>query len=237
MTDPSLIVELMHVLERASPDLAALARAWARTAPVVALVPAFGLRAAPAGVRATLGLSLAAAVAPRLSGTPGGAFDSPTVLLLEAARGLPVALVAASTLWIASMVGGVADELRGARGDSALPTSEQGATPTGALLALLAALAFLRSGGPARVAAALVTTEEAPLAAVPALLTGGVSVALAIAAPIVAASLVVEVGAALVARAAQPASVTSLLAPLRSLAVLGVLAVVLDRLVELLVVI
>jgi hypothetical protein len=48
-------------------------------------------------------------------------------------------------------------------------------------------------------------------------------------APLLAAALVLEVAAALVARAAAPAQIHALLAPLRALGVLAVMAVVLDR--------
>jgi type III secretory pathway component EscT len=70
-----------------------------------------------------------------------------------------------------------------------------------------------------------------------AILARGIEVAVAIAAPIVVVSVVVEVGSALVARAAAPAFVQPLLAPLRSVAILAVLAVVFERVVELLVVV
>jgi hypothetical protein len=59
-------------------------------------------------------------------------------------------------------------------------------------------------------------------------------VALAIAAPVLAASIVVELASALIARAATPAFIQPLLAPLRSLVLLAVAALALDRMVELL---
>jgi type III secretory pathway component EscT len=135
------------------------------------------------------------------------------------------------------MAGGVVDNLRGGREQVALPNVETGVTPTGALLSMLIAIAFFESGGPARVVTAL--SEPAlefrePLLRSAVNLANGVELAVAIAAPVLAASIVVEVASALVARAASPAFVQPLLAPLRSLAILGVAALVLERMVELL---
>jgi type III secretory pathway component EscT len=56
-----------------------------------------------------------------------------------------------------------------------------------------------------------------------------------VAAPLVAASVLIELSAALVARSASPAYVAPWLAPLRSLGVLLVAWIALDRMVELLV--
>jgi hypothetical protein len=60
-------------------------------------------------------------------------------------------------------------------------------------------------------------------------LASGISVATAIAAPLLAASLVLEIAGALVARAASPAHLSVLLAPIRSLALLALTAILLDR--------
>jgi type III secretory pathway component EscT len=228
---------LARALDADTGELRAFGLAWARAAPTVVLVPAFGLRAVPAPVRITLGLSLAAAVAPALlpaatSGRPW-AFD----VLVEAARGFPVALSAAVALWVAGMAGGLFDDLRGARERSGLPTAEPDATHFSALLGLLAALAFLETGGPARVARALAQPELGfydPLLRAANNVAAGIGLAVAVAAPLVAAAVVLEVASALIARAAHPAYVQPLLAPLRSVALLAVLAFVLDRIVELL---
>jgi type III secretory pathway component EscT len=64
-------------------------------------------------------------------------------------------------------------------------------------------------------------------------LSGGVEVALAVATPLLVASMVVEVASSLVARAASPAFIQPLLAPLRSIVLLGVTALVLERMLEL----
>jgi type III secretory pathway component EscT len=229
--------EVAAVLGEGGVDLGRLGLAWARVAPSVALIPAFGLRAFPAPARATLALALAAVVAPGIPGLAPDGTAWPVALAVEVARGLPVALAASASLWAATMAGGVIDDLRGARESSALPTVEAGATPLGALMAVLVALVFLESGGPARVVAALASPDLAfsePLAAAARNLVSGIGLALAVATPVLVASIVIEVASSLVARAASPAFIQPLLAPLRSLGLLAVTAVVLERMLELL---
>ena len=67
-------------------------------------------------------------------------------------------------------------------------------------------------------------------------MAGSVELAFAIAAPLAVASVLLETGSALIARAATPAFIGPVLAPLKSVALLGVLALVFERISELLVV-
>jgi hypothetical protein len=60
-------------------------------------------------------------------------------------------------------------------------------------------------------------------------LAAGIGIATAMAAPLLAASLILEIAGALVARAASPAHLSALLAPIRSLALLALTAIFLDR--------
>src|SRR5690606_26128912 len=155
-------------------------RAWARVTPIVVIVPAFGLRAVPAPTRIGLGLSLAVAIAPAL---PGSAPPGPwaAVLFAEFVRGVPVAVVAASALWIASMAGGLMDNLRAGQEQVMLPNVETQSTPVGALLSMLVAIAFLQGGGAAQAAAAVARAEPvdaSALASLSGMLAGGVGVAL-----------------------------------------------------------
>jgi type III secretory pathway component EscT len=134
------------------------------------------------------------------------------------------------------MAGGLIDDLRSARETASLPNVEPGSTPTGALLAMLVALIFLQTGGPGRVAHALADPNLSfadPLARAAQNLVSGIELAIAVAAPVIVASIVVEVAAALVSRAANPAHLQPVLAPLRSIVILGVTALVLDRMLEL----
>jgi flagellar biosynthesis protein FliR len=232
--DPAQI--LQPALAELGVDLRGWALAWARVTPVLTLLPAFGLNALPVQTRAALGLALAVSIAPSL--TPAE-FSAPfaVALLFEAARGLPLALAAAGALWAAGMAGGLADNVRGARETQALPIVDDGTSPLGALLQLLVALVFLEGGGAARVAAAL---SENPAVSLGTLwqvafgLTHAIELALAVAAPVVAVAIVLELANALIARAATPAHVVALLAPLRSIVILAAFALLFERMASLL---
>jgi type III secretory pathway component EscT len=235
---PSIVGTIADSLARSGLDLGALGLAWARAMPAVTLVPAFGLRALPAPARMVMGLAFAASVFPALS--PEAAATStaamhwpwPLLLITEAARGLPVALAAAVPLWAATMAGGVVDALRGSQETVSVPTVEGRATPLGVPLSLLACAMFLGTGGPARVAAALALQPLRPYPLLAAVddLVAGVVLAVALGGPLLAAAVVIEIAAALVARSASPAQVHALLAPLRALLTLAVMALVLERL-------
>jgi flagellar biosynthesis protein FliR len=238
---PSLLSTVADALTRSGLDLGSVGLAWARATPTVAIVPAFGLRALPAGARAVLALALAMTVFPALTPIqlPGYGHDPasgaawPVAALGEMALGLPVAIAAAVPLWAATMAGGVADALRGgpAQGSPSAPTVEGGATPLGVPFSILASAIFLATGGPARVALALAvsTSADHPVLAAVGDLTAGITLAVALAGPLLAASVVIEVAGALVARAAAPAQLHLLLAPLRALGLLVVLALSLER--------
>ncbi len=232
--EPGLLETMRTAFEAAGVDLGALGLAWARAMPALTLVPAFGLRALPAPARLAAALGLAACVAPAVAAAAGPVPDGawPVALVREVARGLPVALAAAVPLWTATMAGGAVDALRGAGEGPNLPVLEGRTTPLGALFGLVAALAFLGSGGPARVAAALAAAPvEGSMALRVALeLREGVTLAVAIAAPLVAASVVVEVALALLARAASPTQLQALTSQVRSVALLALVALLFERL-------
>jgi type III secretory pathway component EscT len=218
-------------------DLEGLGLAWARFAPTLAIVPAFGLRALPASARGILGVALAAGIAPALAPIAVERGGTPWVVLAleQIVLGLPVALSAAIPLWAATMAGGLVDALRGAQDGAGLAVVESSkASPLSVLLSLLASVVFLSTGGPARVAASLATTSlgEHPLLAAAHALTSGVGLAVAIGAPLLAAAIVLEVAFALVARAASPSQVHALLAPIRALGLLAIVAIVLDRIAD-----
>jgi type III secretory pathway component EscT len=229
----SVMGEVVRAFEASGVDLAALGLAWARVAPTVVLVPAFGLRALPAPARGVLGLMLGAAIFPALVPIAAAHASAPwPILVLEQiVRGLPIALAAAVPLWAATMAGGVADALRGTPDMLSVPTVEGRATLLGVPLSLLASAIFLSIGGPARAVLALAAPDfpAHPVMNAARDLVGGVSLAVSIGGPLLVAAIVLEIGAALVARAASPAQIHMLLAPLRSLGVLAVMAIVLDR--------
>jgi type III secretory pathway component EscT len=214
-----------------------LALAWARAIPLVTLVPAFGLRALPGPARMVLGIAVAAAYFPAIAPAPLDA-TRPWVVqaLIEAARGLPVAIAAAVPLWAATMAGGVVDALRGSRETATSTVVEGTATPMGVPLSILASAIFLTTGGPARAALALALRSSGanPFLAATDDLVAGTAFAVALAGPLLAAAIVLEIAAALIARAATPAQVHALLAPLRALGVLAVAAIAFERIAAIL---
>ena len=221
---------------------AAMLRMWvlgaARVLPSVILVPAFGLSALPMGARLGLALTMGLSVAPALS--QSDELPLGLAVTLQALRGTPVALSAAAALWAASMAGGLVDELRRSRETSHLPVVPAGTSPMGALFAMVAAIAFLETGGTARIVTALSRDPEhvqSLLTHVVQNLLSGVQVAIAIAVPFLVASVFFEIATSLMSRAVHAASLQSLWAPLRSLFFLVLLAAMLDRILALIVIV
>lgn len=226
-------------------DLQGLGLAWARFAPTLAIVPAFGLKALPTPARGILGIALAAGIYPALVPIVVEREASPWLVLAleQILLGIPVALAAAIPLWAATMAGGLVDSLRGAQDGSGLAVVEGSkATPLAILLSLLASIVFLATGGPARVATSLSTVTptawgspswiEHPVLVASQAIVAGIGLAVAIGGPLLAAAVVLEIAFALVARAASPAQVHALLAPLRALGILAIVAIVIERIAD-----
>lgn len=234
---PGILHEVAAAFRDAGVDLGALGLAWARVTPTVTLVPAFGLRALPAAARAVIALALAACIYPAVQPLEADV-QAPWALVLvgEVFRGLPVAIATAAVLWAATMVGGMLDNLRGAQDAVQVPVVEGRTTPMAVPFALLAGTIFLTTGGPARVAHALAVASmpEHPLLRAANDLTSSIALAVSIGAPLLAASLVIEVTAAVIARASAPAQIHALLAPLRTMGLLVVCGIVFDRIAALL---
>jgi len=235
---PGLVDTVAAELARGEIDLTALGLGWARAAPVLAIVPAFGLRAIPAPARAVMALAIAATIAPSVAADPSLASRNWVLGVIAAfLQGLPIAIAAAVPLWAATMAGGVMDAVRGSNETVGMPTIEGRPSTLGVPMALLASTIFLATGGPARVAVALAAPATVPgheaLLRAALDISSGVTIALSVAAPVIAASIVVEIGGALIARAASPAQIHALLAPARSLAILAVAGLLLDRMASL----
>ena len=218
--------------------VSAIALAWARVLPTITLVPAFGLKALPTPARGILGLALAAAIWPALVPVATAGVGTPWVVLAleQVVLGLPVALAAAIPLWAATMAGGLVDALRGAQEGPGMAVVEGRASSFGVLLSLLASIVFLSTGGPVRVLSALATAslDTHPLLVAANALVAGIGLAVAIGGPLLAAAVVLELAFAFVARAASPAQVHALTAPLRALGLLAIAAIVLERIAALL---
>ncbi len=183
-------------------------------------------------MRAAAALLFAALLIPALRPVSVARSPFPILLFVELARGTLVALAAAIPLWAATMAGGVVDALRGAQDPLTMPTVEGRATPLAVLFSLLSATLFLATGGPAHVVGALVAHPieiESALVRAASDLAAGIGIAVAIAAPLIAASIIVEVAGALMARAASPAQLHAFLAPVRSLALLMLTALLFER--------
>ncbi|HEY8074266.1 MAG TPA: flagellar biosynthetic protein FliR [Labilithrix sp.] len=214
-------------------EIQAIGLAWARVMPVVAIVPGFGLKALPTPARGILALAIAAGIYPALLPIVHAREGVPWVVsaLEQTLAGLPIALAAAVPLWAATMAGGLVDSLRGAQDAAGSPAVEGRASSFGILLSLFASAAFLATGGASRVAAALAAFQptENPILAVANDLTSGITLAVAIGGPLLAAAVVLEITFALVARASSPAQIHALLAPIRALGLLAIVAIVLER--------
>lgn len=232
---PGLVSDLSQAIEHGL-GLRDIGIAWAKAAPVIAIVPAFGLKSTPAPMRATMALLLAICVAPALATEATGG-NYAVQLLVSAAHGIPIAIAAAIPMWTATMTGGVVDSLRGASDTVTISSIEGQPSGSGAILSLITSTIFLGTGGPSRVAMAIAKTSagtELGFARAALDLTGGIEIAIATAGPVIAASIVLEIGAALIARSSSPTQIHVLLAPLRSLGILAIFALSFDRIARLL---
>lgn len=234
MAGPGIVESLSFVLRERGVDLGALGIAWARALPTVVAVPAFGLRALPLPLRAILGATLAVAVFPAMVPLAASRADEPWIFAAfeQVVAGVPIAIATAVPLWAATMAGGAIDTVRGTDTRRDFPVVERGATEIGVFFSLLASAIFLATGGPSRVASALVTAHlgASPLVGAAHDLAAGIGASVAIAMPILAAAIVLDAGVALTTRAAAPAPAAALVAPAKSLGLLVILALVLDRL-------
>jgi flagellar biosynthesis protein FliR len=232
----ALLDAVSRELVKSGIDPGAWALGWARVLPSVVLVPAFGLRALPVFAQALFAFILAACVTPALGPLLAAREPSFVSLLVQVATGLPVAVSAATTLWAAGMTGNLLDELRGATpGPGLVPSVDSGTTPLGVLLSLGAAAAFLELGGPVRLTEALSVLEpisEQNIWQVVRTLGQGVQLAVLISAPLLAFALFFEVFQALITRAASSPGISFNWLPVRALALLAIVALLLERLVR-----
>jgi type III secretory pathway component EscT len=181
-------------------------------------------------------LALAASTAPAL-----GVVDVPdapwiTTLLSQVAIGLPLAVGAAGTLWVASMAGNTIDQLTAQRHPRrAFDMADTAVSPLGVLLSLGAAIAFFSLGGPARIVGALAAASQPSAPVVREVVVGlvqGIRVAVLLAAPLLVLVAFFELLAGLWARLASPLNVIRGLGPARSVLIVAVVALLLDRIFE-----
>jgi len=195
-------------------EAAPYARAFARVLPAATLVPALAVRGTPPQVRFAVALALAAPIAAAFPWTPHVDPPLPLLLLSDAIRGIPLAILIATPLWIATHVGAITDVLRGApEANVAPPPAAEGArTPLATLTALLAASAWLASGGVVRAlhllsaSAPKEASPVAPWALAARSLADGLRLSIALSAGVLVAATTLEVALGAIGRAAAPIS-------------------------------
>ncbi len=209
---------------------------WAGVVPIVALVPAFLPQGVGAGPRAAVGLSLCVVLLPEVV-PHGGVAPGWSELVLRFFRGCTLAVSASIAMWTAQMVGALWDELRGARDSGKALLAQAPSGPLGTLVSLFVAMTFLHLGGASlllgRLAASPLPSRPVVLGVVENL-TAGVSVALALATPLLVTQVLLEVTLALLARAASPVSLSASLAAARAVVLLAVAGLLGERLLSVL---
>lgn len=216
----------------------------ARALPVTFLVGPLGGARLPAPARVALGLLLAGLASPALAQAAGradlgnaGALLVGLVLAREVLIGLGLGLITSFAFRAAETAGRLVDVLRGATlAEVFVPTSEERASPLGALYVLLASLVFLELGGVARTVEALLASYDAiplvgPLTAHS--LRAGAQVvivasarllesALGLAAPAIVALWLADLALGLVARVVPQVPIYFVGLPLKGLLAVGV---------------
>jgi type III secretory pathway component EscT len=227
-----LLAALLHELAAAGLDPTSWALAWARLIPSLLLITTFGLQAFPIALRLAFAFMLGASIAPGLVPASGDASPLLVALGSELARGLPVALSVAISVWGASMAGELLDALRGGTSPSRSLFDGGATSPLGVLMSLLIGVAFFQLGGPARLAEALATArpfQEQDLRSIALSLARGIQFSVVLAGPLLAIVPFLELLHALVARTSHPMGLGVVLGPLKAVALLGVTALLLDR--------
>lgn len=233
LLDPDVLTEaLARELAASGVDPMGWLLCSARLLPSLFLIPAFGLPGFPVVIRVGLAGVLAAVVAPSMPAAAYAPGPLPLALGAELARGLPVALSAAFCIWGALMAGNLIDELRAGPPRLKSPFDAAPSSPVGVLLGLAASVVFFRLGGPARLAYALAAApplHEQDLRTLASSLAHGVQFAVVLAGPLLALVPFFELLHALVARTIAPLSAQAVAGSLKAVALLGVVALLLDR--------
>lgn len=210
-------------------SLLGLAVGWARALPAAIIVPAFGMPGMRGTLRGAIALSLSG-IALAVTGAPS---EAPSVegVVFAVLDGVLIAIPAALGIWIATMAGGLYDELTvvpSESGDTSL-FGVRGATST--LFGFIAVIAFLGQGGPARLAETFCRPVEPRLTVwktVTQSLTSGIGLSVTLAAPLVSAAILMEASSMLVVRQSPTLAAKNLLQVLRGFLRLLVLALFLQ---------
>jgi type III secretory pathway component EscT len=226
---PNLVTLESWVFALTGLKLATLLVAWVRALPVVVIVPAFGLPDMPGTLRGALAMVLAMAALPSAAVV---SFEPNVVELGQALlEGITLAVPAAVGIWVATMAGGLFDELSGAPESADGGIFEGKSVQTGTLFGLLAIAAFLAQGGPARLALALSVPKPASAGAwesVSAQIVSGLGLAITIGSPLVIAALMIALGSLFVSKVTPGAAARALIFPVQGLLRLIVLVLFLE---------
>lgn len=211
-----------------------------RAAPIAWMLPVLGGATVPPTLRMGFALALALLAMPRVTGVPVMELPGPVLALLmvrEIAVGFTLGFLASLPFRAAEMAGRMGDTLRGANMAEVLaPLSGERSSPLGALFYLLATVIFLEMGGLVHLSSSLARSYEAipvatlalqpglaKLAAYLVAATAGLlEAAIGLAAPVLVAMLLADLGLAMIARAAPQVPVFFLGMPLKALGGIGV---------------
>jgi len=224
-----------------STALLAVGAVLARVGAAVWVAPFLGGKLVPATVKTALAVALALVIYPQVIATvPGGLSPAHAVAIVgkEALVGLALGFVVAVVFWAAEAAGRLVDTTRGANlAEVLVPQTGARTSPTGLLFFLLTVVLFLVLGGHRIFITALGASYQVlPLAAFPkidgigvfALLCGRLTadlllLALALAAPVVAALFLADMILGLINRFAPQINVFFLAMPAKAVLGIGVL--------------
>lgn len=236
---------LERLIDRSAIELLlVVAAAVARLGPLIWLAPFFGGRLVPPTVRIGLSVALACVMLPQLlpagpALADAGAVGVAAVFVQEALVGTALGFVVASVFWAAQAAGGLIDTARGASmGEVMVPQLGGRTTPMGNLLLQLTVVLFLALGGHRIAIAAICRSYVAlPLGRFVAIdglgrfalfcvdLSGEIIlVALALAAPVIAAVVLADVALGWINRFAPQINVFFIAMPLKALLGIAVVA-------------
>jgi type III secretory pathway component EscT len=232
LASDAFVTALLGELAAAGIDPTRWVLASARLIPSLVLIPTFGLQAFPFTLRLAFAFMLGACIAPGLVPLAAGTSTLLGTLGAELARGLPVALSVAVSVWGASMAGELLDAVRGSSTASRAVFDGGAASPLAVLLSLAVGVAFFQLGGPARLADALATAPpfaEQDVRSIALSIARGIQFSVLLAGPLLALVPFLELLHALVARVSQPIGLGAVLGPVKAVTLLGVTALLLDR--------
>ncbi|GAC1593713.1 MAG: hypothetical protein NVS3B20_18570 [Polyangiales bacterium] len=199
------------------------ARSIACILPTVAIVPVLAMQGSSPQLKLLVALALSIPIAPSFPLPVGFNPEGPPLawfiaifphLAHDLLRGIPLAIMIATPLWVATHIGSIADVLRGTLDPvMSKPASAQDAHgPLSVLTSLLAASVWLGSGGAVRALILLKASSptEAPAVATWALaartLSDGLRLSVALSSGVLVASITFEVAVAAIGRVSAPIS-------------------------------